>query len=77
MSSIIATILYLGGLAMFWLYFRISNDQSSAPDEHQGHVLADEYGEVLSDEEPETHGQRYTEEDLMALDCWDHGKEPV
>lgn len=93
MPTIIAAILYLGGLAMFWLYFHISNNaQSSVPDEHhQGHhVPADEYGEYLTDQEhellrlaDEPHRQRQRqireeeEEEHMMLECWDRGKEPT
>lgn len=84
MPSIVAALLYIGGLAMFWLYYRISLDQSPAPDEPQAQALADEYGEVLTDEEhellrsaDEAHRQHHLDEDGMVLDCWERGKEPA
>lgn len=80
MPSIIDTCLYLGGLAIFWLYFRISTDQTPVPDNHRGqHALADEYGEVLIEGEYElprstNEAQRQIEENRMILDSWDRGE---
>ncbi|ROW07254.1 hypothetical protein VMCG_03808 [Cytospora schulzeri] len=83
MPSSVAIILFIGGIAMFWLYFRISLDQSSVPDKAQAQASVDEYGEVLSEEDDEifqnaneTRRQNRLEEDFMVLDCWDRGMKP-